>query len=84
MIQTQFGTTIKKLRTDNAKDYFNTHLHNYFQQEGIIHETSCIDMPQQNGVAERKMRHLLNVTRTLLHHHHVSKYFWGQAVLIAT
>ena len=27
------------------------------------------------------MRHLLNVTRSLLHHHHVPKYFWGEAVL---
>ena len=31
MIQTQFGTTIKRLIIDNAKDYFNTHLQNYFQ-----------------------------------------------------
>ena len=84
MIYTQFGTPIKKFRTDNARDYFNNHLHQSFQQEGIIHESSCIDTPQQNGVAERKMRHLLNVTQPLLHHHHAPKKFWREAVLTAT
>jgi len=83
MISTQFGSQIKKFRTDNARDYFNHHLHNFFQQEGIIHEYSCVDTPQQNRVAERKIRDLLNVTRALLLHHSVLKSFWGEAVLTA-
>ena len=83
MITTQFGTPIKKFRTDNARDYFNSYMNHFFLQEGIIHESSCVDTPQQNGVAERKMRHLLNVARALLHHHTVPKIFWGEAVLTA-
>ena len=63
MISTQFGTPIQKFRVDNAMDYFNNHLHQFFQQEGIVHESSCIDTPQQNGIAKRKLRHLLNVAR---------------------
>lgn len=81
MIATQFGTPIQKFRMDNACDYFNHHMHQFFQQEGIVHESSCIDTPQQNGVAEQKMRHLFNVARTLLHHHHLPKLYWGKAVL---
>lgn len=84
MILTQFDTSIQQFWTDNAKDYFNNPLHLFFQKEGIIHESSCVDTPQQNGVAERRMRHLLNVTRTLLHHHQVPKQFWGEAVLTTT
>jgi len=69
LIATQFGSPIKKLRTDMARDYFNHYLYQFFQQEGIAHESSCVDTPQQNGVVERKMRHLLNVARSLLHHY---------------
>lgn len=49
--------SIKKFRTNNAQDYSNQCLHIFFQQEGIAHESSCVDTHQQNGVAERKMRH---------------------------
>ncbi|RVX22875.1 Retrovirus-related Pol polyprotein from transposon RE1 [Vitis vinifera] len=50
-------------------------------QHGIIHQSSCAHTPQQNGVAERKNRHLVEATRTLLLHSHVPFRFWGDAVL---
>lgn len=45
---------------------------------GIIHQTSCSHTSPQNGIAERKHRHLLDVART-----HVPKQFWGDVVLTA-
>jgi len=81
MIQNQFGTKIKNIRSDNARDYFNQTLTPYFQKEGIIQESSCITTPQQNGVAERKNRHLLECTRALLFQNNVPQSFWGEAVL---
>ncbi|KAJ9556713.1 hypothetical protein OSB04_011327, partial [Centaurea solstitialis] len=54
MIKNQFGVNIKRLRSDNARDYFNQTLTSYCQKEGIIHESSCVKTPQQNGVVERK------------------------------
>ena len=56
----------------------------YFQKQGIIHESSCVNTSQQNGVAERKNRHLLNVTQALLFQGNVPKSYWGEALLIAT
>ncbi|KAL6327217.1 hypothetical protein AAG906_015256 [Vitis piasezkii] len=47
----------------------------YFQEHGLHHETSCSQTPQQNGVAERKNRHILEITRALLTAAYVPKRF---------
>ncbi|KAJ9679119.1 hypothetical protein PVL29_021142 [Vitis rotundifolia] len=84
MVQNQFGVKIKSFRTDNARDYFNQTLSPYFQSQGILHDSSCVNTPQQNGVAEMKNGHLLNTTRALLFQGNVPKSYWGEAVLTTT
>ena len=84
MVATQFQTHIKVLKTDNAHDYFNKDLGSFLHLHGIIHASSCVDTPQQNGIAERKNRHLLDVARSLMFTHNVPKHLWGEAVLTAT
>ena len=42
---------------------------------GILHQTFCVYIPQQNGVAERKNRHFIETTRTLLFHGEVLEHF---------
>ena len=81
MIQTQFQTKIQIIKTDNAKEYFKSVLGTYFFSKGIVHISSCVDTPQQNGVAERKNRHLLEVARSLMFSTYVPKHFWGEIVL---
>jgi hypothetical protein len=83
MILTQFNTRVQVLRSDNGGEYFKKELSAYFHAYGIIHQTSCVDTPQQNGVAERKNRHLLEVARSLMFAMNVPKSFWGDAVLTA-
>ena len=51
-MKTQFDTTVKTLRSDNAKEYFTNEFVQYMTNNGIIHESSCASTPQQNGVAE--------------------------------
>ncbi|RVW89100.1 Retrovirus-related Pol polyprotein from transposon TNT 1-94 [Vitis vinifera] len=72
------------LKSDNAKEYFTNSLSTYLQNHDIIHLSSCVDTPQQNGVAERKNRHLLEVARCLMFSSNVPNYFWGEAILTAT
>ncbi|CAJ2655949.1 unnamed protein product [Trifolium pratense] len=84
LVKNQFGVSIKRVRSDNAKDYFNQGLNSFCQKEGIIHESSCVKTPQQNGIAERKNRHLLDQTRAILFQNKVPKKYWGEAVLTAS
>ncbi|KAJ9688914.1 hypothetical protein PVL29_014528 [Vitis rotundifolia] len=56
----------------------------YCQSQGILHDSSCVNTPQQNGVAERKNGHLLNTTRILFFQGNVPKSYWGKAILTAT
>ena len=84
MVQNQFGVQIKSFRLDNARDYFNQILSPYFQSQGILHDSSCVNTPQQNGVAERKNGHLLNTTLALLFQGNASKSYLGEVVLTAT
>lgn len=82
-IKNQFNVSIKTLRTDNAGEYFSHSLGSYLCENGIIHQSSCADTPSQNGVAERKNRHLLETARALSFQMHVSKIFWVDAVSTA-
>ena len=58
-ILTQFNIYIRVLRSDNAREYFSAPFISFMSQHGILHQSSCAHTPQQNGVAERKNRHLI-------------------------
>ena len=82
-ICTQFNTSIRILRSDNAKEYFSTPFSSFMSSHGILHQSSCAYTPQQNGLAKRKNPHLVETARTLLLHHKVPQCFWGDAILAA-
>jgi len=55
----------------------------FLSENVIVHEFTCVHTPQQSDIAERKNRHLLEVTRTLLFQMNVPKSYWGEAVFTA-
>ena len=65
-------------------EYVNDQFEDYLTSYGIIHQTTCPNTPEQNGVAERKNRHLLEVTRCLMLQMNVPKFLWSDAVMTAT
>ena len=79
-IHIQFHVYVQNLRSDNAKEYVSEQFQSFMLQHGILHQTSCVDTPAQNGVAEIKNRHLLEAARALLFQMHVSKHLWADAV----
>jgi len=83
-IRNQFNAHVHIIRIDNGSEYVNNEFRSYLSTEGILHQTSCPDTPAQNGVAERKNRHLLEVARSLMYTMNVPKFFWSEAVMTAT
>ncbi|KAG7572488.1 Integrase catalytic core [Arabidopsis suecica] len=82
-VTNHFDAKIKILRTDNGGEYTSTKFKEHLEKCGILHQTSCPYNPQQNGVAERKNRHLMEVSRAMLFQKHMPKRFWGDAVMTA-
>ncbi|PKU79088.1 Retrovirus-related Pol polyprotein from transposon TNT 1-94 [Dendrobium catenatum] len=83
MLQHQFTNSFKILRSDGGGEYTSTALRSFLTQTGIIHQFSCPHTPEQNGLAERKHRHLLEITRTLLLEATLPYTFWADALLTA-
>ena len=83
-IITQYETTVKVLRTDNALEFTQKAIDELCLAHGIVHQTTCPYTSLQNGVAEQKHRHLLDMVRTLLLAMRVPQYLWCETVLTST
>lgn len=55
-------------------------MHDYFNYEGIIHQTSCNETLQQSDIVEKKYQHLSNVTRALLFNSKTYVQLWTYAL----
>uniref|UniRef100_A0A2N9E4Z4 Integrase catalytic domain-containing protein n=1 Tax=Fagus sylvatica TaxID=28930 RepID=A0A2N9E4Z4_FAGSY len=82
-ISNQFNAKLLAFRTDNAREYLDSAFQQFLESRGIIHQTSCVRTPQQNGIAERKNGPILAIARALMLQMHVPKLFWADAVLTA-
>eukprot|EP00795_Rhopilema_esculentum_P005567 gene5567-biopygen555 len=71
---------IGTLRTDNGGEYVSNEFENLLKRKGIKHETSVPHSPQQNGVAERMNRTLVESAKAMMNHAGLSKTFWAEAV----
>ena len=83
MIETQFSKPIKFFRSDNAQEYKAHEFTSILHQFGIVPHLSCTGTSQQNGRAERKLRHILDVVRATTISAYTPSQFWGEAALTA-
>lgn len=64
-VSNHFNVKPKFLRYDNGTEIINNHCAYLLSNQGIIHQKSMTHTPQQNGIVERKHRHLLETVRSL-------------------
>lgn len=79
-VQNQFEKQIKMIRSDNGKEYINNNLDILFKENGIIHQTTIRYTPEQNGVAERKNRSLVEMAKCMLLDAEMDKKYWAEAI----
>ena len=68
-------------RSDSRGEYISHKFREFLTDQGTIPQLSCLVTPQQNGVAERKHRHVIETARFLIYSSHVPLCFWGESVL---
>ena len=79
LVERLFNTKIIAMQTDWGGEYHK--LNSFFEHIGITHHVSCPHAHQQNGSAERKHRHIVEVGLALLAHASMPLKFWDEAFL---
>ncbi|GJT30716.1 putative ribonuclease H-like domain-containing protein [Tanacetum coccineum] len=82
-IENQLTKKVKAIRCDNGIEFKNSKLIKLYGSKGIKRDYSNARTPQQNGVAERKNRTLIEAARTMLADSKLPTMFWTEAVSTA-
>ena len=77
------GHKIEGLRTDNGGEYISNEFKDYLKSRGIRHELTIPYTPEQNGVAERLNRTLMESARSMMFHAGLSNNYWAEAIATA-
>jgi hypothetical protein len=78
-MENHLGHSIKTLRTDCGGEYTNNKFRNFCSTSGIVHQFTCPHTSQQNGVAERKHRHIVDMALTLISQSSLPFQYWPYA-----
>ncbi|GMJ05590.1 hypothetical protein HRI_004228200 [Hibiscus trionum] len=83
MAEKQSGQYLKILRSDRGCEYTVKLFEDFCKEHGIIHQLTVRYTPQQNGVAERKNRTILDMARSMIKGKHLPRNFWAEVVRCA-
>lgn len=83
MVEKSTGKKLKVLRTDNDGEYVSKDFEGFLTNEGIKHEHTIPITPEQNGVAERINRTVVETARSMLCESNLPKQYWAEAVSTA-
>lgn len=80
MIRNLFNCSISYFQSDGGGEFTSNQFEQYLCNHGIQNRISCPHTPQQNGAAERKHRHLANITGCLLFQSQLPPEYWAEAM----
>ncbi|KAG7563872.1 Integrase catalytic core [Arabidopsis suecica] len=80
LVETQSGKKIKRLRSDGGGEFTSSEFNDFCDKEGIERQVTVPYSPQQNGVAERMNRSLMEMARTLLADQGLPHKLWAEAL----
>jgi hypothetical protein len=83
LVETSTGKKVQALRKDNGGEFTSKAFSEFCASKGISRELPPPHTPECNGVAERRNRSLLDITRCLLIDKQLPGYLWGEAVKAA-
>nr|GEZ82024.1 putative ribonuclease H-like domain-containing protein [Tanacetum cinerariifolium] len=84
IFEKQLSLKVKVIRSDNGTKFKNSDLKQFCEIKGIKREFSIPRTPQQNGIAERKNKTLIEAARTMLADSLLPILFWAEAVNTAS
>lgn len=79
LVENMFSTTIKSFQSDGGGEIVNNNFKQFFAHHGINHRLTYPHHPEQNGISERKHRHLIETRLTLLAHASIPMSLWDEA-----
>jgi len=79
MIEKAPGKSVKALRTDNGGEYIAEDFEQYLKVNGISHQLAVRKTPEQNGVAERFNRTIVEMVRAMLSDSGLAKAVLGRS-----
>ncbi|KAE8673808.1 hypothetical protein F3Y22_tig00111772pilonHSYRG00252 [Hibiscus syriacus] len=79
-VERESGRKIKAMRSDRGGEFTSTEFQEFCEANGIRRPMTVPRSPQQNGVAERKNRTILDMARSMLKSKKLPKEFWAEAV----
>ena len=80
---TECDLKIRALRTGSGSEYISIELKEYLKHRGIRHELTVPYNPEQNAVAERLNRTLMEAAQSVISHAGLTSNYWGKAVATA-
>ena len=79
----QTNCSVKRIRTDNGLEFCSKSWEDFTKANGIIHERTMVYTPEQNGIAERMNRTLLDLVRSTINSCNLPNASWAELTCTA-